>query len=70
MTGAALLKVWVGGESEPRNARVLGVSECSDLAVIDIEGDDHTYLEWFEGPIDVGLEIYSAGFPLGIPNLL
>ena len=68
VTGAALLKVWVGGESEPRNARVLGVSECSDLAVIDIEGDNHTYLEWFEGPIDVGLEIYSAGFPLGDPE--
>ena len=68
VTGAALLKVWVGGESEPRNARVLGVSECSDLAVIDIEGDDHAYLEWFEGPIDVGLEIYSAGFPLGDPE--
>ena len=68
VTGAALLKVWVGGESEPRNARVLGVSECSDLAVIDIEGDDHPYLDWFEGPIDVGLEIYSAGFPLGDPE--
>jgi len=68
VTGAALLKVWVGGESEPRNARVLGVSECSDLAVIDIEGENHPYLEWFEGPIDVGLEIYSAGFPLGDPE--
>ena len=68
VTGAALLKVWVGGESEPRNARVLGVSECSDLAVIDIEGDNHPYLEWFVGPIDVGLEIYSAGFPLGDPE--
>ncbi|MFQ5922122.1 MAG: S1C family serine protease [Anaerolineales bacterium] len=68
VTGAALLKVWVGGESEPRNARVLGVSECSDLAVIDIEGDNHAYLDWFEGPIDVGLEIYSAGFPLGDPE--
>ncbi len=68
VTGAALLKVWVAGESEPRNARVLGVSECSDLAVIDIEGDNHPYLDWFEGPIDVGLEIYSAGFPLGDPE--
>ncbi|HUM72250.1 MAG TPA: hypothetical protein PLK31_25790, partial [Chloroflexota bacterium] len=26
VTGAALLKVWVGGESTPRNARVLGAS--------------------------------------------
>ncbi|MFQ5943965.1 MAG: S1C family serine protease, partial [Anaerolineales bacterium] len=68
VTGAALLKVWVGGESEPRNARVLGVSECSDLAVIDIEGDSYPFMDWYEGRIDVGLEIYSAGFPLGDPE--
>lgn len=35
VTGAGLLQVWVGGESQPRNARILGVSECSDLALID-----------------------------------
>jgi serine protease Do len=68
VTGAALLKVWVGGESEPLNARVLGVSECSDLAVIDIEGENHPYLEWYVGQIDVGLEVYAAGFPLGDPE--
>jgi serine protease Do len=47
---------------------VLGVSECSDLAVIDIEGDGYPYLEWFEGDIDTGLPIYAAGFPLGDPE--
>ena len=41
VTGAALLRVYVGGESEPRNARVLGASECSDLAVIDLEGEGY-----------------------------
>ncbi len=68
VTGAALLKVWVGGESSPRNAKVLGVSECSDLAVIDIEGDGYDYVEWFNGPIDVGMDMYIAGFPLGDPE--
>ena len=68
VTGAALLKVWVGGESEPRNARVLGVSECSDLAVIDIEGEGYPFLGWYEGPIEVGLEVHSAGYPLGDPE--
>ena len=67
-TGAALLRVWVGGESEPRNAKILGVSECSDLAVIDIEGDGYPYLEWYEGDITTGLNIYAAGFPLGDPQ--
>ena len=49
VTGAALIQVWIGGEDEPHNARILGVSECSDLAVIDIEGDGFPYLEWYEG---------------------
>ncbi|MHB8194102.1 MAG: S1C family serine protease [Bellilinea sp.] len=68
VTGAALLKVWVGGEDTPRNARILGVSECWDLAVIDLEGDGYPYVEWFSGEITPGLEVYSAGFPLGDPE--
>ncbi|MBU1661009.1 MAG: trypsin-like peptidase domain-containing protein, partial [Chloroflexi bacterium] len=69
VTGAALLKVWVGGDtSRTYNARILGVSECSDLAVIDIEGDGFPYLEWHSGSINVGLDVYTAGFPLGDPE--
>jgi len=68
VTGAALLRVWVGGEDTPRNARVLGVSECSDLAVIDIEGEGYPYLEWYDGSITPGLDVYAAGFPLGDPE--
>lgn len=68
VTGAALLKVYVAGETRPRNAKVLGVSECSDLAVIDIEGDGFPYLEWTNESIKVGLDVYAAGFPLGDPE--
>jgi serine protease Do len=69
VTGAALLKVWVGGDTTKEyNARILGVSECSDLAVIDIEGDGFPYLSWYDKPTQVGLEVYLAGFPLGDPE--
>lgn len=68
VTGAALLNVYVGGEAEPRNARLLGVSECSDLAVIDLEGEEFPYLEWYEGDIGVGMDVYAAGYPLGDPE--
>jgi serine protease Do len=69
VTGAAILKVWVGGDqSQSYNAKVLGVSECSDLAVIDIDGEGFSYLQWHEGAIKVGLEVYAAGFPLGEPE--
>lgn len=68
VTGAALIKVWVGGERDARNAKVLGVSECSDLALIDIDGEGYPYLEWYDGEIKPGLDVYAAGFPLGDPE--
>lgn len=72
VTGAALLQVWVGGDtSKPYNAKVLGVSECSDLAVIEIinpGGEEFPYLEWYSETANVGLEVYAAGFPLGDPE--
>lgn len=68
VTGAATLEVFVGGSDEGVNAKVLGVSECSDLAVIDLEGDGYPYLAWYEGEIEPGLEVRAAGFPLGDPE--
>lgn len=69
VSGGTVFRVYVGGDtSKTYNAQVLGYSECSDLAVIDIEGDGFPYLKWYEGPIKVGMDIYVAGFPLGDPN--
>ncbi len=68
VAGAATLDIYLDGESEPRNARVLGVSECSDLAMIDIDGDGFPFLAWYDGPIDVGMDVYTAGYPLGDPE--
>ncbi len=68
VTGAAFLQVHVEGEDGPRNAKILGVSECSDLAVIDIDGAGFPYLEWDEGDIETGTKVYAAGFPLGDPE--
>jgi S1-C subfamily serine protease len=69
VAGAALVKVWLGGESNPRNAKVLGLSECSDLAVIQIEdGGNYPALSWYTDEVKPGLEVYAAGFPLGEPE--
>lgn len=68
VTGAALLQVYVAGSNRPVNARVLGVSECSDLAVIDLDGDDYPFMQWYDGDIKVGMDVYTAGFPLGDPE--
>ena len=68
VTGGRSWKVYVGGDDRPLNARILGVSECSDLAVIDIEGDGYPTLEWHESDIYPGLPVYAAGFPLNDPE--
>lgn len=68
VTGAAFLQVYVQGNDRPLNAKILGVSECNDLAVIDIEGDGYPFLEWSTAPVRLGTEVYALGFPLGDPE--
>jgi serine protease Do len=69
VTGAETIKVWVGKERSEHAAEVLGVSECSDLAVIQLDTREPLpYLDWFQGPIEPPLDIYAAGFPLGDPE--
>ncbi len=69
VTGAALLRIWVGGDqTKEYDARVVAVSECSDLAVIQVDGSNFPYLQWRDGTPNVGLQVYAAGFPLGEPQ--
>lgn len=68
VTGAAALEVYVGGSPTPVSARLLGVSECADLAVIDLEGEGYPYLAWNTDPLPVNTDVRSAGFPLGDPE--
>ncbi len=64
VSGAAFIEVFLDGEADARNAKIVGVSECSDLALIDIDGEGLPYLEWYAGDLDVGQDVYAAGFPL------
>lgn len=68
VTGAAIIEVYFDNSSDPVNARLLGVSECSDLAVLDLEGDGYEFLEFRESMDDVtpGLRVFAAGYPLNL----
>jgi len=65
VTGASTLDVFVNGATEPVNARVLGVSECADLAVIKVDGSEFDALKLQTAKPAVGTDVWSAGFPLG-----
>ncbi len=65
VNGGNLFDVYLYGESEPRNAVLLGVSECDDLAVLDIHGSGFPYLLWQETALAVSQVVYAAGYPDG-----
>ena len=70
VTGADTLRVYAAGDTaHPLTAHVVAVSECSDLAVIQIEGDDHPFLDWYRGEVGTGGQAFAAGYPLGVPEL-
>ncbi len=64
VTGAGTLDALIGGEDEV-GAKVLGASECLDVAVVQLDKDTYPFLAWHEGEIKTGLDVYSAGYPLG-----
>lgn len=66
--GAGSLEVYVGGSKEAINAKILGVSECNDLAVIDLAGDGYDYFKWYDDSLEPGVPVFAAGFPLGDPE--
>ncbi|MCK6524810.1 trypsin-like peptidase domain-containing protein, partial [Myxococcota bacterium] len=56
---------FVGGESYP--ARVIGWDERTDVALLDIEGDDHPYLEFADSDaLEVGDWVVAIGNPYGL----
>lgn len=69
VTGASSFRIYLDGVEEYRNAHVIAVSECSDLALIQVEGKVERYFNWYEGTIKTGLPIYVAGFPRGTEEI-
>jgi serine protease Do len=70
VTGAATLEVFIGGDTTTSyNATVVGVSECNDLALIDINAPGELpRFQWYADEVSTGLDVYAAGFPLGDPQ--
>ncbi|HMR62598.1 MAG TPA: trypsin-like peptidase domain-containing protein [Anaerolineae bacterium] len=64
--GGSIFNAYIGGDDQPYRMRVLGISECSDLAVLQLlGGEEFPYLTWYEGNVSPPLTVLTAGFPLG-----
>jgi serine protease Do len=62
LANAALIRVRFAGDDTKLNATILGRSECSNLGVIDVDGQGYPYFRWREGDTPLGLEVHAAGF--------
>jgi serine protease Do len=73
VTGAGTIRVYVGGKKRDtvgQDAKVVGISECSDLAVIQLLGEkQYPYLQWYDGQIKNLLGVVAFGFPLDTPSI-
>jgi serine protease Do len=65
VNGGEAFFVYVPGERTARHATVAGISECSDLAVLDMRGSGFPYLEWANTPPSAGQSVYALGYPGG-----
>lgn len=66
VVGAGTLSGFIGGDPDNEvKVKVLGASECLDLAVVQLEGKKFPFLGWHKGEIKTGLDVYSAGYPFG-----
>jgi S1-C subfamily serine protease len=69
VTGGAFWKVSVGSDKTLLDAQLIGVSECSDLAVLKVSGTFPALVMAGTNPT-VGEPIYVAGHPNGDPYTL
>lgn len=67
VSGATLLRVSFPGEVRERNARVLALAECSDLALMKVDGVDgeFAHLNWSQQLAELGANVLAVGYPLG-----
>ena len=68
VAGAAIVEVYFDGDPAAVPGRVVATSECSDLAVVDVDGAGYTAIAWEDTPVTTGTTVQAAGFPGGEPE--
>lgn len=65
ISGAVTIEVYTQYRSQPYSAKLIGLSECDDIAVLKIDIENANFLEYSKENPKLGEEIIAAGFPLG-----
>lgn len=65
VSGASTIEIFLNDRDDSIPAQLIGKSECLDIAVLKIRGNDYNYFEFNTDDIQIGTEIRSGGYPLG-----
>lgn len=65
VSGASTIEVFINNSDESIPARLVGKSECLDIALLKIRGNDYNYFEFTSNQTELGTEVRSGGYPLG-----
>ena len=65
ISGAVSIDVYTQLRSQPYRAKIIGLSECDDLAILKIDIENVNYLELSTVRPKLGQEIIAVGFPNG-----
>ncbi len=66
----AELNIYRDGSVEPLSARVLGISECADIAVLQLTDASFPGLDWRRAEIAPSDPVFAAGYPGGAFDLV
>ena len=61
VAGAAIVEVFFDGNPVAVPGRVVATSECSDLAVVDVDGSGYTAIAWEDTPVTTGTTVQAGG---------
>lgn len=74
VNGGEIFYVRINGDAVQYNARLVGISECADLAVLALEANGHMlslpYLEFETGEVQLRAQVAAFGFPLGADEIV
>lgn len=69
VSGAVTIEVFTSDRTQPYIGKLIGSSECDDLAVLKIAKKDTRFINLSEEDPRLGAEIIAAGFPKGDPEI-
>lgn len=65
ISGAVTIEVFTEYRKNPYTAKIIGLSECDDIAVLKIDIENEDFLSFADRKPTLGEEIIAAGFPRG-----